>query len=353
MIRVPMLFMLSVMASLSVAQPIVLEDMLGNEIVLATSAQGAVTLPMPAGSMWLFLSEDSRRLIGMHPSAYEYMQQGLLARIFPNTAHIRDDVTRSGFTQNVETLLQMQPDLILQWGHMGDELLAPLRQAGLPVAALLYGNETRVKAWIQLMGKALGKEDKVSDHLAWRTEVEQSIRQATSHLTTQQRPRVLHFSRYAPQYQVAGGNGNFHYDIELAGGLNVAAELSNGNIVHIEQILQWNPDVILLNNFEPNLSPETIYNNPLLIDVAAVKQRRVYKIPAGGYRWDPPSQESPLYWQWLSQVLHPDLFQSSLRDVIRDRFMHMYNYEVSDQDLDLILQMDQNTTAMHYGQFKK
>lgn len=25
----------------------------------------------------------------------------------------------------------------------------------------------------------------------------------------------------------------------------------------------------------------------------AVKSKRVYKVPLGGYRWDPPSQESP------------------------------------------------------------
>ena len=39
-----------------------------------------------------------------------------------------------------------------------------------------------------------------------------------------------------------------------------------------------------------------------------MKNRRVYKIPLGMYRWFPPSSDTPLCLQWMSKVLHPELF---------------------------------------------
>ncbi|RMX06908.1 ABC transporter substrate-binding protein [Corticibacter populi] len=331
----------------------VLQDMLGQRVELAQPAERSVTIPMPASAMLLSLAGDAGKLAGMNPNSHAYMQRGMLGRIFPETAHIRSDVTRAGFAPNVETLLQIQPDLIWQWGHLGDDLVAPLRNAGLPVAALLYGTEERVKDWIRLMGASLGREEQAAAQLAWRSQVEQSIRGVTSHLQEDERPRVMHFSRYFPSYQVAGGNGNFQYDIHLAGGRNVAAGVGNANTVNIEQILAWNPEVILLNNFEDQLTPETIYNDPMLAGLDAVRNHRVYKIPAGGYRWDPPNQESPLYWQWLSVILHPDKFDWKLRDLIRQNYQSLYGYSASEEDVDFVLHTELNASAHLYERFKK
>lgn len=334
------------------AQPVSFQDMQGSPIVLEQASTRAVTLPMPAGSMWLSLARDPRKLHGMHPDSYTHMRQGLLARMFPGAQYIRADVTRSGFVPNVESLLQMQPDLIWQWGHMGDELLAPLRQAGLTVAALLYGDEARVREWIRLMGTALGETARAEAQLAWRLQVEQQLRAVTDSLTPQEQARVMLLSRYAPQHQVAGGSGNFQFDVSLAGGRNVAEAVGNANIVNIEQIMAWDPEVILLNNFENGLTPDTLYQDPMFADISAVREHRVYKIPAGGYRWDPPGQESPLYWLWLSQILHPEKFNWPMRDLIREQFMQLYGYQASDADLDQVLHLQLNAQAQGYERFK-
>lgn len=335
------------------ADAIVLQDMLGQPVELAGPVQRAVTLPMPAGSLYLSLAGDPARLAGMHPDAHGFMRQGLQARIFPAGSRIRADVTRSGFVPNVETLLQIQPDLVWQWGHMGDDLIAPLRNAGLPVAALLYGDEARTREWIRLMGQALGEEDRAAAQLAWRTEVEGRIRAVTAGLAPAQRPRVMLLSRHAPQYAVAGGSGNFQFDVELAGGSNVAAGVGNANIVNVEQILAWNPEVILLNNFESGLTPATIYGDPMLADLDAVKQRRVYKIPAAGYRWDPPSQESPLYWQWLSLILQPAHFDWPLREEIATQLQRLYGYAATQDDIDEVLHWQANAGAQGYERFAR
>ncbi|MDR2129380.1 MAG: ABC transporter substrate-binding protein [Burkholderiaceae bacterium] len=333
-------------------EPATFKDMLGERVRLAQPARQSVTLPMPAGSLLIALAGSTDKLAGMHPDAHAYMQDGLLGRMFPGApARIRADVTRGGFAPNVETLLQMQPDLIWQWGHMGDDLIAPLRNAGLPVAALLYGNETRTREWIGLMGASLGQSERAQAHLAWRRDVEQRIRAVTARLSEHERPRVMLLSRYRPEMRAASSASNFQFDVELAGGRNVAASVGNANAVNIEQIMAWNPQVILLNNFEPGLSPQSLYDDPLFAGIDAVRNQRVYRIPAGGYRWDPPGQESPLYWQWLSMVLHPQRFDWPMRQLIRDSYRALYGYEATEADLDFVLHTQLNARAQGYARF--
>lgn len=334
------------------AAPVAFKDMLGNPVSLAAPAQRAVTLPMPAGSLLISLDGGAQHLAGMHPNAYELMKDGLLARLFPATSAVRTDITRSGFVPNVETLLQIQPDLVWQWGHMGDDLIAPLRNAGLPTAALVYGTEERTREWIRLIGLSLGQEARAQAQLQWRDRVRAEIRAVTAGLPASERPGVLYLSRHAPQLRAAGGNTSFEDDIALAGGRNVSAAIASGQTVNIEQVMAWAPDVILLNNFEPGLTPDTLYRDPLYADIPAVRERRVYKVPLGGYLWDPPNQESPLYWQWLSLLLHPDKFSWSLRDDIARAYGELYGHRPGADEIDAVLRMKMNEGAAGYERFR-
>ncbi|CAB3738667.1 corrinoid ABC transporter substrate-binding protein [Achromobacter denitrificans] len=334
------------------AAPVAFNDMLGNAVSLPAPTQRAVTLPMPAGSLLISLDGGVAHLAGMHPNAHELMRDGPLARIFPAIAAVRTDVTRSGFVPNVETLLMMQPDLVWQWGHMGDDLIAPLRNAGLPVAALVYGTEDRTREWIRLIGLSLGQEARAQAQLQWRDRVRAGIRAVTDGLPAGERPGVLYLSRYAPQLRAAGGNTSFDDDIALAGGRNVSASIASGQAVNMEQIMAWAPDVILLNNFEPGLTPDTLYGDPLFADIPAVRDRRVYKVPLGGYLWDPPSQESPLYWQWLSQVLHPDRFAWPLRDDLARAYAELYGHHPAASEIDAVLRVEMNRGGAGYDRFR-
>ena len=174
----------------------------------------------------------------------------------------------------------------------------------------------------------------------------------TDGLRPDQRPGVLYLARYAPQLRASGAGTSFDDDIRLAGGRNVAAAIGNGQTINIEQLMAWAPDVILLNNFEPGLTPAMLYQDPLFADIPAVRNHRVYKIPAGGYLWDPPSQESPLYWQWLSQLLHPDRFDWPLRDHIAQAYTRLYGHVPDAADIDTVLHVRQNQGATGYDRLR-
>jgi iron complex transport system substrate-binding protein len=186
--------------------------------------------------------------------------------------------------------------------------------------------------------------------LARQNEERRKIEAAMSGLPETQRPRVAYFNRAAQTLRVSGKRTNNDYYIDLAGGRNVAADSPPQTTVTIEQILTWNPQVILLGNFDAAM-PADLYGDPRWQGVDAVKSRRVYKVPLGGYRWDPPSQESALMWIWLAGLLQPEREPADLRATMRDWFGFLYQHQLSDDEIDGVLFAAQNRQSAGYDRY--
>ncbi|GAC1486899.1 MAG: hypothetical protein NVS1B16_15130 [Pseudarthrobacter sp.] len=168
------------------------------------------------------------------------------------------------------------------------------------------------------------------------------------------RPSILYFNRFTGGLKVAGANSYNDFYIKLVGGTTPATGndpvKGSGMVgVDVEQVLRWDPEVILLGNFD-NALPQDLYSAPVWQTVSAVRNRRVYKVPLGGYRWDPPGQESPLMWHWLSDIAFPQQ-QSLLRNKVVEYFDFLYSHKPTAAELDKILWTTANAASDHYRQF--
>ncbi len=98
---------------------------------------------------------------------------------------------------------------------------------------------------------------------------------------------------------------------EMAGAVNVSLDqdlrlLEDKYFASLEQILLWNPDVIIVN--EDGVT-DYILENPQWSPLKAVKQGKVYQMPNGVSRWGHPnSLETPLALVWTADLLYPELF---------------------------------------------
>jgi iron complex transport system substrate-binding protein len=233
---------------------------------------------------------------------------------------------------------------------MDQQLIEPLEKAGLTVAALQYdGARDLTVGWLTMMGAAVGKDQKVASLLEWREGVRREIEERVARIPSEERPRVLYFYNYLTQYQVQE-----LFNMALLGAVNPAREGDfdwRAKTVNAEQIIAWDPEVILLNGFEGSLSPEDGYREPVFADLSAVKSRRVYKFPLGGYRWDPESHESPFAWMWLSMILYPDRFDWPLRFLLAEKYQDIYDHRPSEDQIDGILRIAMNGSAAHYERF--
>jgi iron complex transport system substrate-binding protein len=309
-----------------------------------------VTLTIPGAAMAVALDQGPGRLIGIHPSSRSDFVDGLIGRLFPDTKNIRIDMVGEGFMPNVEALLSARPDLVIQWGDQGDAIIAPIVGVGLPVLSLRYDENELAAGWLDLMGRCIsGREARgetlARDFLAVRDEVTK----IAAAVPEGKRPRVVYLYRaQGNAFQVAGNRTGMDADIRLAGGINVAAGVPGFAAVGAEQLLAWAPDIVLLNNFEKNTRPALIFDNTLLASLPAVKEKRVYLYPRGGFRWDPPSHETPLAWRWLLALFHPELRLPSLREKMTDSYRIFYGRVVTADDLDHVLRMEENGESRHY-----
>lgn len=343
----------SLLAPAASAEEIVFKDQGDREVRLAKAAERVVSIVIPMASTIIALDGGTRKLVGMNPTAKSAVLEGILGKIFPEAKDIPSDVTAPNFVPNVEALTAVNPDLVIQWGDRGADIVAPITNAGLNAMLILYGTEERTREYMTLASKAIGKPERIGELVEWRDRVQKDIEAKAEAIPEDKRPSVLYLGRALSEISASGTKGNYNaWYIELAGGKNASAELNGTVTVNKEQIATWNPDVIFLNAFEAKLNVDWVYNDPILSLTNAAKSKRVYKMPLGGYRWDPPNQESPLSWMWTANLLHPDIFKYDLRSEMKTAYKTLYNYDLTDPNIDSILWMGDQGGAADYAQFE-
>jgi hypothetical protein len=92
-----------------------------------------------------------------------------------------------------------------------------------------------------------------------------------------------------------------------------------------------------------------LYENPALRALAAVQQRRIYRLPSGASRMSGPV-EAPLLVSWLARLLHPEgRWETSLCEDIADTYRAVYGYTFTARDFDTMLHPRDNAGAAGFG----
>lgn len=332
--------------------PIRLTDQRGKSLDFERPVTRVVTIPMPAASLLTAVDQGAGHLAGMHNASWVAMRDGAMGAMFPDALNIPHDIATTDFTPNVESIRALNPDVVVQWSD--SQLTAPLEDAGMKVLGITNkGTQQDVDTWVSLFAAMLGKPERAVQMKA-RSDSEQKAIQAEAVARGSKGPGIIYFNRFSGGLKVAGNASYNDFYIRLVGGSNPATGSQgvkgSGMVgVDVEQVLAWNPEIILLGNFDDAM-PDDIYGNPVWQSVSAARSRRVYKVPLGGYRWDPPGQESPLMWRWLSDISFPS-GSSTLRQELADYFDFLYGQRPTDAGMDKILWSEVNGKSANYRQF--
>lgn len=184
------------------------EDQRGKRLTLAQPATRIVAIPIPMASVIMALDGSSRRLVGMHPSARQSIQEGFLRRVFPEALAIQADVTRGGmFTPNIESIMALQPDLVVQWTEPAD-FIATLEGAGLTVVGLTDSPPSQEihERNLTILGTVIGQGERVAQLIQRQQAQRQQVETALTGLATAARPRVVYFRSLTPNMRPAGPN---------------------------------------------------------------------------------------------------------------------------------------------------
>jgi iron complex transport system substrate-binding protein len=315
----------------------VVTDGLGREVHIPASFNRVVTIPIPLASVFTTVDGSGERIVGMHPASYSAVEGSILGTIAPELLDADTSFISEGFQVNIEELLALKPDIVFQWASQPEEI-EKIEAAGIPVIAVGGGGQDfrSVREWVVLAGEVTGRTDRLEELLTYLEETEREISRRLETVSAGHRRRAM--ALHVPPLQARA------YDwIGTAGGVNVAVDIPRWIAeIDIEQLYAWNPEVIFISNFV-DTQPEDIYTNSIegydFSPITAVRERQVYKIPMGAYRWDPPSQESGLMLWWLAKTMYPDLFADiDLHQEIRTFYKRFYGYDISDREVRSVLE---------------
>lgn len=342
------------LAAGAIAQPVTFFDLTGREIELAAPAERVVTFPVPSASVVIGLTGGIDRLAGIHPEAKLAIEEGILGTFFPEArdipAMILADGAMRGRTPDIAALQALDPDFVIQWEHAGEDAAA-LIDNGFNTGLLVFGTEQNVRDAITMIGHAVGEIERVDLLLAWRDEVSALIEAGLAEIPEEDRPRVGYFYYALTEFHTEGFGTYFDWQLNHLGAVNVAEAMPGFGEVDIATVAEWNPDIIFLGNYEPELHTNRVYEDEILAGTAAADDRRVYMMPIGGYRWGPGSLESPLGWMWMANLLYPDHFDFDLRAEILEWYPMLYGHAPTEAQIDAILEFDINAESANYARF--
>lgn len=242
---------------------------------------------------------------------------------------------------NIEELTATEPDVVFLKGETArlEEETAKLDLFSIPYIVIDFVDiESQMRA-IEIIGETLGAPEKALAYNKFYRDTLDFVKSRTSRLTEDEKIRLYHSVNEATRTDAAGTIMAEWTDI--AGTINVSVGeplrlYENKYFAGIEQILAWDPDVILANEYGVD---KYILSNEKWATLKAVKEKRVWKIPTGISRWGHPGgMEIPMAALWTAKKLYPRLFEDvDMKEATRTFYRDFFDYEIPETLLDSML----------------
>lgn len=234
-----------------------------------------------------------------------------------------------GRVANMETLLQVQPDIVLVWmwqeSAANRKIEQSLRPLGIPVVYVTMDVLADYPAAFRFLGELFDRRQRAEALAGCAERMLAEAARSAAAIAPEQRLSV---------YYAEGADGlstechlSMHAQlIPLSGGINVH-RCSQRSIVGMqkitmEQLLQYDPQVVVYH--EPLLR-DRLAQDPRWQNIRAVRDGRVYQIPRTPFNWfdRPPSFMRLLGLKWMIHHLHPEAAGGDLVAETR-RFYQLY-----------------------------
>ena len=247
-------------------------------------------------------------------------------------------LTGRGNTANLESVIALKPDLIFDVGSTSATFVSLAervqQQTGIPYA-LLDGRFDAIAPTYRKLGELINRQDDGGKLARYADDTVKTITGRIATIAPSARPRV-YYAR-GPRGLVTGLGGSINVETIEMLGQNVAGG-NNGGLanVSIEQVLLWNPDVIITIDQDFAASVRT---DPAWTSVKAVRDGRVHLSPKMPFGWVdfPPSVNRLIGLWWLAKILYPEKFPEDLRALTRDFYTMFYHRTPSDVQIDHVL----------------
>lgn len=270
------------------AYPVELTDSYGDVVTLEYEPEKIVSIA-PNLTELIYALDAADKLVGRSDYC-DYPEEVL-------------DVETVGslYTPDIEKIISLEPDLVVVSTHFDEENAAKLEELNIPVLALYEEHDvTGVYEMIDTLGTAINRNAEAAECIL---EMQDTIAEVTAAVEGLDAPSVYYVVGYGEYGDYTAGGDTFIGGlIELAGGDNIAKDVSGWNIT-LEEIVEADPSIIITSEYDK----EGFMSDASYANLTAVKEGNVYTVDINmldrqGYR----NAEGV---KALAEIFHPEAFR--------------------------------------------
>jgi iron complex transport system substrate-binding protein len=240
--------------------PLKIKDQMGNEVTIKKQPQRIVTLVPSATEITYALGLD-KQMVG-NTTNDDYPEA---AKKLPKVGDMN---------VNPEKVLSLKPDVVFADEMNGKETIDKLKKLGLTVIVLNAESIKEVYQSIDIVGKVTNRA-RESDQLVAKMQSDLlPLYRKLGSLPEQKRLKV--WVEISPDLYTAGKGTFMDELVRFAGGKNVAGNLNGWVKVSPEEVVKWNPDVIICTHGDT----KAILARKGWQNMKAVKEKRVIAVDA-------------------------------------------------------------------------
>ncbi|MCF8139104.1 MAG: ABC transporter substrate-binding protein [Desulfotignum sp.] len=330
-------------------------DMKGRTFEVADPLDRIALLGGPTGQIAFILGVQDRLC-----AVTNTLKMSVLVKtFFPQIADLPGPRTTSG-SINIEELITSDPDIAIAGDIDGGIVQEKTR---IPVAFLedsMGEGLSDIKKEVRFYGYVFNTPDRAERYVDFLDRMTRFVQERTRDIPADQRKKV--FQGYNPSHLVTLGGDTFMQErIEIAGCLNAAQSVttigqrtglhSGLGEVSMEQVLDWNPDILVINYG----TPEDVYADPRWQQIKAVQNRQVYSQPAGVFIFNRPTAESAAVFPlWLASTAYPEKFADvCIPCMVKKFYREVFRFGLTDDQVMDILSGTYEISIMKGARHKK
>ncbi|SEK85090.1 iron complex transport system substrate-binding protein [Kosakonia sacchari] len=294
-------------------------DQLGRQVTLPDHITRAVVLQHQTLNLLVQL-HAADDVVGVL-SSWKKQLGPEFARFMPGIEKLP---TPGDLTQvNIESLLALHPQVVFIANYAPADMIQQIQQAGIPVVAVSLRQDAEgeknkmnptmadeenaynegLKQGIRLIGEVVDRKQQAEALIDYTFSARAKFNAPVANIAEADKVRVYMAN---PDLNTYGSGKYTGLMMEHAGAKNVAAATIKGaRQVSLEQVIQWNPQVIFVQDRYPEVV-KAIENDPGWKNIDAVKNHRVWLMPEYAKAWGYPMPEALAIGElWMAKKLYP------------------------------------------------
>lgn len=236
---------------------------------------------------------------------------------------------------NKEALIEADPQVIIDMGEIKGDMAADLdalqEQLGIPVIFIKAELTDSGEAY-RTLGSLLGAEDAAEELAAYCDETISEAEEKAASISEENRVTV-YYGGGEDGLSANPADSSHGEVINLVGGKNVVeTDFDSGaNQANMEQLLLWNPDVVI---FTEEGAYDTAMQDAAWSSLSAVQNGNVYEVPSIPYNWidRPPAVNRILGVKWMGNLLYPEVFDYDMVAEAQEFYKLFYRYDLSEDE---------------------